>query len=77
MKTLSNTKRMVGRKGKSGGARKRSVLKDTVMIGARVSRDTAAWLRAEAVKRIPAGRSRPDIGVLIEEIVSEYRNRRV
>ena len=25
------------------------------MIGARVSRDTAAWLRAETVKRIPAG----------------------
>jgi hypothetical protein len=64
---------MVGKKGRSGGARKRSVLKDNITFTVKISRQTADWLRSEALRRMPPGRSRPDTGALIEEIVNEHR----
>lgn len=70
--------RMVGKKGQSGGRREGSGRKarNTVPISARVAAETADWLRSEARKRTPVGRKLPDLGALIEEIVSEYRSRR-
>lgn len=72
---MAEVKKMVGRKGRSGGSRRRSALGDTVQITVRISRQTADWLRQEAWKRTPEGRKLPDLGVFVEEIARSFRER--
>jgi hypothetical protein len=44
--------------------------RNTVQITVRVSVATAEWIRAEAWKRKPVGRKLPEVGALVEEIVT-------